>query len=214
MIGWRRRSTGLWRIGCLPQADRAVHFRFAVSRLPDPQFEVRGAAHDPAERCTLIRALPQSARNRARSFSGNEKTRTASRHDGSLLPLIRRTARMLCIFGFRAVALSDRSPGFGGSVQGSEFIVFLAAGRCKAGCAYVPAAQRAGSGCMSGLARPGPAEIGRGRVKTRAGIHQCAARAAIGPRFSILVVCASRMARSAVSRHPCGEDVTAAGSGA
>jgi len=58
------------------------------------------------------------------------------------------------------------------------------------------------------------ARHGRGRVKTRAGIHQCAARAAIGPRFSILLVCASRMARSAVSRHPCGEDVTAAGSGA
>jgi len=33
-----------------------------------------------------------------------KKTRGASRLDGSLLPLLRRTARMPCIFGFRAVA--------------------------------------------------------------------------------------------------------------
>lgn len=60
-----------------------------------------------------------------------KKTRRDLRLDGSLLPPWRRTARMPCILCFRAVALPDRSPGFGEGVQESNDIVFLAAGRCK-----------------------------------------------------------------------------------
>jgi len=101
-----------------------------------------------------------------------KKTRRDLHLDGSLLPPWRRTARMPCILCFRAVALPDRSPGFGESVQGSKIIVSLVAGRCKG-----PAGAADSARCMAGFIGPGG---GRDRPLTRLGNNLVFAVAADG----------------------------------